>query len=78
MHTTLTEKRFNKVSDYVKKLEGVTQVGQARMLVNKSHTIGNFSGSWSKDQGQQAYSAFSIQLTFPASIVGPTKVFYQY
>lgn len=37
-------KGFNEVSNYVKKLEEVTQVGQAKILANKFHNMRNFSG----------------------------------
>lgn len=47
MHTTHAKKWFNKVSDYVKKLEGVMQASNAKMLAKKSHNVRNFSGSYS-------------------------------
>lgn len=56
MHMTSIGKEFNKVSDYVKKFKGVTQECQDKMLANKSYSIGNFSRSYSKGHGQQAYS----------------------
>lgn len=33
MHMTFTWKGFNKIFDYVKKLEGVVQVGEAKMML---------------------------------------------
>lgn len=36
VHMTSTEKGFNKVSDNVKKLEGVTQAGPTKILAMKS------------------------------------------
>lgn len=57
VHMTLVEKGFNKVSNDVKKLERVTQVGQAKILAKKSQNICNFSWpnignfSWSYFKG---------------------------
>lgn len=41
---TFAGKQFNEVSDYVKKMEGTMQAGQAKMLAKKSCSVGNFSG----------------------------------
>lgn len=48
---TFVGKGFNKVSYYVKKLEGVTQIGHANILAKKSPNVVNFSGSISKGHG---------------------------
>lgn len=61
----------------MKKLEGVIQSGQAKMLAKKSHNVGNFSGSYSKGRGQQAYLAHPIRSALTTSIMVPTKVFSQ-
>lgn len=45
MHMTSKGEGFIEVSDYVKMLERVTQVDQAKMLDNKCNNVGNFSGS---------------------------------
>lgn len=47
MHMNFGGKRFNKVTNYVKKLDGVRQVGHAKVLAKKSNSMGNFSGSYS-------------------------------
>lgn len=50
-HMTSVGKRFNKVLDYVKKLEGLIQVGQNKMLAKQSCNIWTFSGSFFKVHG---------------------------
>lgn len=65
------------MSDYMKKFEVVTKVGQDKMLSKKPRNIGNFIGSYFKGHSQQAYSVHTIQLVLPVSIVGLTKVFSQ-
>lgn len=39
MYMTSSRKGFYEVSDYVKKLEGVMQVGEAKMLSKKSQNV---------------------------------------
>lgn len=41
-------KSFNEVADYMKKLEGVKKVVQAKALSKKSQNVGNFSNSYSR------------------------------
>lgn len=44
-------KSFNEVTDYSKKIEGVQQVGHAKVLAKKSKNVGTFRGSSSKGSG---------------------------
>lgn len=59
-YITYTKMMFNKVSEYVKKFDGVAQEIQYKMLSKKSHNVGNFSGSYSKSHDQQDYLACHI------------------
>lgn len=52
MHMTSVEKGLSEVSNFVKKLEGITQAGQAKILAKKSMNIGNLSRSYSKCHDQ--------------------------
>lgn len=61
-HMNFTEKRFNEFLNYVKKLERVTQVGQAKIFAKKSQ---NFRGSYSKGHDQQSYSGLPIHSAWP-------------
>lgn len=53
VHITLEWKGFNDVSDYVKKLKGVTQVVQAKILAMKSQNVANFYGSYSNGHNEK-------------------------
>lgn len=66
---TSARKGFNKVFDYVKKLEEVIQVGQSKMLAKKYRNVGHFSGSFLKSHDHQAYAACPIQSALLASTV---------
>lgn len=74
MCMTSTKKGFNELLDYLMKLEGLMQAGKLKMLGKKPHIIGNFSRSYSKGRGQQAYLAHSIHSALPAYMIGPAKV----
>lgn len=41
------------MTDYVKKLEGFKQVGQAKALSNRTKNVDNYNGSYSKGPGKQ-------------------------
>lgn len=60
MHMMSAWKIFNEVIDYVKKIKGVQQLGQAKALAQRSKNAGNFSGSYSKGSSQQVYSTRPI------------------
>lgn len=44
---TYTRKTFNVVVNYIKKVEGVKQVGQQKVLAKKYQNVGNFGGFYS-------------------------------
>lgn len=68
LYMTSAGKGFNKVSNYVKKLEGVTEVNQAKILADKSWNVRNFNWYYSKVHDYQTYSAHHIQLILLASV----------
>lgn len=58
VYMNLVGKEFNQVYNNVKKLEGVTQLSQAKMLAKKSQNIGNFNMSLSKVHGKYVRTWF--------------------
>lgn len=77
IHMTSAKKSFNEVKDHMKKIEGVRQVGHAKVLAKKSKSMDNFSGTYSTGSGQRVFSAHSIQSALPSSTCGYLKVTQQ-
>ena len=54
VHVTFAGKSFNEVTDYVKKVEGGRQDGQAKALAKKAKILGHSQGSYARNpHGQQ-------------------------
>ncbi|WMV55486.1 hypothetical protein MTR67_048871 [Solanum verrucosum] len=67
VHMTFASKSFNEVTDFVKKVEGVRQDVKAKALAKKSKNVDNYNGLYSKELGQQVYSAQPIQSAIPVN-----------
>lgn len=72
MFVTTYEDKFDvvQVVNYVKKVEGVKQVGWEKVLVQMLGNLGNFGCSYSKGHCQQSYPALPIQSALPTSTGG--------
>lgn len=75
VHMSSIGKSSNDVANYVKKLEGVKQVGQDNALSKMSHNTTNFNGSYYSGQGQKTYPACPIRSALLASISGLVVLF---
>uniref|UniRef100_M1DSX7 'chromo' domain containing protein n=1 Tax=Solanum tuberosum TaxID=4113 RepID=M1DSX7_SOLTU len=60
-------KSFNEVTNFVKKVEGVRQDDQAKVLAKKAKNSGNFQGSYSRSSGRPTLAARPIQSYISAS-----------
>ncbi|KAF3661235.1 hypothetical protein FXO37_13027 [Capsicum annuum] len=74
LQMTFSWKNFNDAFDFVKKVKGIKQVGQPKMVVKKAQNIGNFRGSYSMGYGHQAYPSHPIQSNLLISIGGPSRI----
>ena len=68
VNITSAGRRFNEVTDYAKKVEGVKQDGQARALSRRAKSFGNFKGSYARGSGRPTLVAKQIQFAMPVSI----------
>ncbi|WMV08780.1 hypothetical protein MTR67_002165 [Solanum verrucosum] len=68
VHMTSAGRSFNEVTDFVKKVEGVRQDGQAKTLAKMAKNSGNFQGSYSKGSEKPTLAAKPIQSVMPISI----------
>ncbi|WMV09159.1 hypothetical protein MTR67_002544 [Solanum verrucosum] len=67
IHMTSAGKIFNEVKDFVKKVVGMRQDGQAKALAKTIKNSGNFQGSYSRGSGRPTIAANPIQSDMPAS-----------
>lgn len=68
VHMNSARNIFNKVTDFVKKIEGLKRDGQVKVLSKRAKNTENFQGSYTRGFSRPTLTAKPIMSSMPASI----------